>query len=515
MRTARLSKHKGIWVLRRRIPDRYRPVATQKSGFIKLTTGTGDRREAERRLLDVLKQWAELQASWEAKLLVVALTPARAREIAALWAAWIASGAELETGGIAASAFDMLVVVTDPRSVPAVWARIEAHTDEALALAKIVATADTRPLLLHVMEGVVRAAYADAELKRTGDWQSALGPNHVPPLDDARARLPTVPVTPSLNSPMRTPAIPLSGLFDAWKAVASVKPRTATETEYAIKLLRAFVGHDDAARITRDDMLRWRDAMNKAGSTNSTWNNRLSMMRQVFVRAVADGKLKANPTDGLRLPKGRANSWLPYSDEDAYRILRAARKETTPALRWGHWLMAFSGLRVAEALQLTGSDIRREGDIHYLVVNEDDASKSVKNAQRRSVPLHPALVAEGFLDYAATISPDGAVFPEKQLDKFGQRGGRGWNLLGVWARQTAGITDPRKAPNHSWRHRFEDELRAVEVPEDVRDALMGHARKTVGRVYGVRGEALTRLARAIALVPVPPGVTLPAKASAA
>jgi hypothetical protein len=52
----------------------------------------------------------------------------------------------------------------------------------------------------------------------------------------------------------------------------------------------------------------------------------------------------------------------------------------------------------------------------------------------------------------------------------------------------------------------EDELRGAEVPEDVRDAIAGHARKTVGRQYGVRGEALARLHRALSLIPVPPGV---------
>ena len=55
---------------------------------------------------------------------------------------------------------------------------------------------------------------------------------------------------------------------------------------------------------------------------------------------------------------------------------------------------------------------------------------------------------------------------------------------------------------------MEDELRNVEAGEDVRDAIMGHARKTTGRVYGVRGEALGRLYRFLAKVPVPAGVAI-------
>jgi hypothetical protein len=51
-----------------------------------------------------------------------------------------------------------------------------------------------------------------------------------------------------------------------------------------------------------------------------------------------------------------------------------------------------------------------------------------------------------------------------------------------------------------------DELRAAEAPEDVRDAILGHTRQTTGRLYGVRREALRRLAEYVARVPVPDGL---------
>ena len=80
-------------------------------------------------------------------------------------------------------------------------------------------------------------------------------------------------------------------------------------------------------------------------------------------------------------------------------------------------------------------------------------------------------------------------------------------MTGKWVRETVGIDDPRKAPNHAFGHRMEDEMRAAEVPEDVRDAIVGHARKTTGAVYGVRGEALRRLSRYLEKVPVPAGLS--------
>jgi integrase len=184
----------------------------------------------------------------------------------------------------------------------------------------------------------------------------------------------------------------------------------------------------------------------------------------------------------------------------------AARLEAKPSLRWAHWVMSFTGMRAGEVLQLLGRDVRQEGGIYYLDVNESDATQSVKTGLRRHVPVHAALIREGFITYARTIAPNAWVFPDKRFDRYGKRGGRAWNLIGKWVWRKAGITDHTKAPDHSWRHRVEDELRIAEVPEDVRDAIVGHTRKTTGRQYGVRGEALARLHRYLSLIPVPHGV---------
>jgi len=58
----------GILKLNRRIPDRYRGVAGRKGTSIKISTGTADRKAAEKQLPEVLKQWASMEAKWEAEL---------------------------------------------------------------------------------------------------------------------------------------------------------------------------------------------------------------------------------------------------------------------------------------------------------------------------------------------------------------------------------------------------------------------------------------------------------------
>jgi integrase len=295
----------------------------------------------------------------------------------------------------------------------------------------------------------------------------------------------------------------------AWSAVTATNSRTVQDTRGVLKQLATFLGHDDAIQLGKADVIRWRDHAKGNGISNNTWNNRVASLTQVFERAVADDLLPSNPFVKTRLPKAPNEARRPYTDAEAVRILQAARREVRPSLRWSHWVMAFTGMRVAEVLQLTGSDIQTDqltGVSFIRIATDVKAGKSVKTGVTRHVPLHPSLIEEGFLDFARAIAPSEALFADKKPDKFGRLGGRAWNVVGVWVRETVGITDPQTAPNHSWRHRMEDELRTVEVYEADRDAIVGHARKTTGAKYGIKGEALSRLHRELSKVRPPRGL---------
>jgi len=147
MRTARLSKddRTGIWRLRRRIPRRYLAVADQPGGMVKITTGTADRKLAESRLPDVLHEWEVRVAEWERRLNVVALTPEKAREVAAQWAASV--GDSLDADGCASDVFEPLDFPEEatPERVARMWDVIERHADDAVRVAGISITPDTRP----------------------------------------------------------------------------------------------------------------------------------------------------------------------------------------------------------------------------------------------------------------------------------------------------------------------------------------------------------------------------------
>lgn len=278
--------------------------------------------------------------------------------------------------------------------------------------------------------------------------------------------------------------------------------------EKIIGRLAAHVGHEDASRVTDTDIIAWKDAMVAAGLAPKTISNNLTVAKTFFRWSFRNKKINTDPAANVeykakRKPGERKQS---YSDEDAKRILLAARKEADPVKRWTPWLCAFSGACVDEVCGAMASDIRREGKINYIRIDpaNREAGASVKNEARiRSVPLHPALIAEGFLKYVKDLPRHGPLFPDVKPDRYGKRGGNGQRRLSRWIRDGLGITSKRISPNHSCRHRFADECRKVGVSREVRFAIDGHADSTVGGKYGDQGFPLSVLADAVAKIKSP------------
>ena len=118
----------------------------------------------------------------------------------------------------------------------------------------------------------------------------------------------------------------------------------------------------------------------------------------------------------------------------------------------------------------------------------------------RKIPLHSAIFDEGFREYLSSLSRESLLFPELRPDRFGSPGGKAPKMLGRWIRGL-GITDPRKAPSHSWRP-LKDACRRAGIEKAVHDALTGHATSDVGDQYGL-GYPLGTLAAAVDRLPVP------------
>jgi len=300
----------------------------------------------------------------------------------------------------------------------------------------------------------------------------------------------------------------VSTIFEAWAAERRFASKTAYSWRRIIGKLSIHLGHEDAARITDHDIIGWKDALVASGLSPKTIENHLTIIKTFFRWAAKNKRIALNPAADVeyRAKRDPANERQSYTDDDAKRILAAARLEKDAHKRWVPWLAAFTGARCDELCGAMAADVRVEDGVDVIRIDPANREKggSVKNLSSvRSVPLHPALITEGFLTYVESLPKGSPLFPKLTPDRFGKRGGNGSKTIGRWVRTTVGITEPRKAPNHSWRHRFTDQCRKVGIPRELRFALEGHANSDVGDSYGSEGYPLRVLADAITKLPNP------------
>ena len=203
----------------------------------------------------------------------------------------------------------------------------------------------------------------------------------------------------------------------------------------------------------------------------ATIRNDLSEMSAIWSWGVRNGKVTTNPFGGISPPKGRGNrrQRRAFTDAEAVTILTAARTNTG-FMRWLPWVCCLTGARISEICQSTKEDVTEVEGIAVLRITDEgdldqDWHRSLKNEDsRRDVPIHPALIAEGFLRYVRALSAGSALFPDAQPDKvFGIRSTNAGKKLSRWLKHDLKITDDRISPNHSWRHYFIGACRQAEM----------------------------------------------------
>lgn len=263
--------------------------------------------------------------------------------------------------------------------------------------------------------------------------------------------------------------------------------------------LRKAIGHDDARRLTKQNLLDWRDAcLKRKLSPKTVADVYLAAVRTVLSWAVANDRLKVNVADQVRqeVPKRKLDREQGFTLEEATAVLKASRAyepverenpanreapQTTAAKRWAPILCAFTGARIAEITQLRKQDIRLEGDIAVLRITPD--AGTVKAGGYRDVPLHPQILELGFLDFVKA-SADAPLFYPARQGKDAVAGARTVaGRVSQWLQKLDVVPDG-VSPNHGWRHRFKTVGREEGVSDRVIDAIQGHAGRTSGDTYG-------------------------------
>lgn len=382
---------------------------------------------------------------------------------------------------------------------------------DRLLLARGIARVDdsSRPLLLQAFRAALHDALSLRQRNALGDYSP----------DPKAARFPEWPA-PTAKAPEPPSPIPpktsLKGSVEDWWREAKAtgrKPSTYESYRNTMAGFVAFLKHDDASKVTPDDVLRFKDHRlktinprnGKPISPRTVNDSDLSGLKTVFGWAVSNRKLETNPAKGVTIKVGKRQKLRSkgLTEDEAKAILAKAsshvgdgeQPRTRAAKRWVPWLCAYTGARVGELAQLRKEDLKQEGS-HWTITITPEAG-TVKTDEARFVVLHDHLIELGFCDFVSA-APNGHLFlkPGKGGDVRGPLRGLK-NRLAEFAR--AIVTDPNVAPNHGWRHRFKTVGMEAGIAPRILDAIQGQAPRSVGDSYG--DVTLNTMAAAIAKLP--------------
>jgi integrase len=267
-------------------------------------------------------------------------------------------------------------------------------------------------------------------------------------------------------------------------------PRTVKDFRHKVDSLVRYLGHDDAERVTPENISDWCDDLKLTQGINARTVSQkyLAVVKLIFAIGVEKRKLTVNPSKDSKVRYSKPKKTRPtgFTDAEALAILRATlaeddsqgrrTEENLRAIRWLPWICAFTGARITEAAQLRTVDLVDESGILCLCITPE--AGSVKTGNFRTVPIHPQLLDMGLPAMIRSL-PTGPIFyhlrpfrgaeanPVERAQNAGAK-------VGEWVRKVVKITDPSLQPSHAWRHRFKTVAREVGIDLEVRDAIQGH-----------------------------------------
>lgn len=483
------SKHPktGVYYLTVRVPTDL--VQSGARPVVKESLRTKDPAEAKRRFS---LRYEELQRQWQAtRSGPTAIPLIQLSALAGEWRRELDAVVELEPGE--PRLWETLIAKTASGEVTseglANWYGDDA--DRLLRKAGLNADDYSRQRFIGQLHSVAKE-WADFQHRRSqGDFRP----------DPLAERF---PLWPPAQAPEAVPSpapFSITDAFRLWERdhLANGKSeRTTGDFRQKLASLRTIVGHDDAGKVTPEDISLWCDDLrhNKGLAGKTVSQKYLAAVKVVFAIAVEKRKLTVNPAAGtkVRYSKPQRTRSPGFTDAEAKAILQAAlappdtvsrRSEGNKrAIRWGPWICAFTGARIGEVMQLRTEDLIFETvdgqQVPCLRITPE--AGTVKTGRFRVVPVHPQLQEMGLVQMIKEL-PKGPVFLTPGGDPAAKaRGASG--KVGEWVREVAGIDDPRVQPNHAWRHRFKTVARDVDIAPEYMDAIQGHEDGRASTDYG-------------------------------
>jgi len=283
------------------------------------------------------------------------------------------------------------------------------------------------------------------------------------------------------------------------KTASPIRTQSISKYHNAVEEFARFRKSDDLTTVTAREADAWvRDMLDKAKLSNRTIKQRLQNLKTVieWARQHSLGDLfpQASPLEVVIPPSYQAapSDQRTLTLEEARTILKAARQERSLERRWLPWLCAYSGARINEVAQLTPNDFFQVGNDWFFKLTTMGGKTLKTQSSERRVPIHQDLLNEGLIDLIAAYPGRSSIriFPTRSQGN-----------VRDWIRNTLKIERKDLAPNHGWRHLFEDMCRVGGIQDSAKDYVTGRATGNSAAGYGKSEAMLPGLAREIEKIP--------------
>ena len=270
--------------------------------------------------------------------------------------------------------------------------------------------------------------------------------------------------------------ITFAAFFGEWSARQVWAPGTVLAMSLAARSVP--FAERSMSHVRRSDVETWIKQMNAAGLAPGTIKTRYVNVRSVFRAAVKDRVIGSDPTDGVRLPRGRRADVamsIP-TPEEVGQLMAVADQRFQPFIA----LCAFAGLRLGEAAAVRLDDIdflRRSLQVSRQVQRLNGGAIEVrapKYGSERVVYLADSLInvlAEHVTAHG-TAGKDRWLFAGEDDDPPHQ------NTVGYWWRKTLRDANLSGIKLHDLRHFYASGLIAAGCDVVTVQRSLGHAKAT-------------------------------------
>ncbi len=232
------------------------------------------------------------------------------------------------------------------------------------------------------------------------------------------------------------------------------------------------------AGFNRQSMLSYLLNLRERGYVPTTVARKVAAVKSFFKFMVAEGIIKASPTEGVSSPKTGRSLPKPISISEARRLIEQPSKLSTPDAKRDKAMLELlyaSGMRVSELVSLNLSDIDTKGGYVRCFG---------KGHKERMIPIYEqaALTVGEYINEArpqlSPSSDETALFLNRRGERLTRQGL--WQILKGWAKE-AGL-EAQVTP-HTLRHSFATHM--LSGGADLRSVqqLLGHANISTTQVY--------------------------------